>query len=195
MNTLDPLGPPYCFHRMRPLTVAPEQLGDLADWQAERICNGLRVQLVKRNKEVFLWSHDGTLISAQFPAVVVFAARLADSVLDGELVALERNNAATSFVLVAYDLLESTGFDWRERPLYERRGKLHEVVYSVVLDGAERPFIRLADVVRAPSWQTLAVARDQTRQDCAGRLVLKRRESVYGRPSGGGSSGNDWLAW
>jgi len=149
VNTLDPAGHPYRFHEIRPLAVAPKQLGDLADWQAERICNGLRVQLVKRKAEVFLWSQDGVLISEQFPAVVVFAARLADSVLDAELVAVERNNAAPSFMLVACDLLESSGYDWRLRPQHVRRGKLHEVVYNVVLGVAERPLIHLGRRARA----------------------------------------------
>lgn len=195
MNSLDPAGPPYQFHEMRPLPVAPERLGDIQKWHAERICNGLRVQLVKRKGQVFLWSYDGGLISEQFPAVLVSAARLPDSVLDGELVAVQGNNVAALFVMVASDLLESAGTDWRRRPLHERRGKLHEVVYSMVLGVAEKPLIQVADVVRAPSWQTMAVARDQVRTEGTGGLVLKRRESVYGDLNHHSVGDHAWWIW
>ncbi len=195
MIVLDSAEAPYQFHEMRPLAGAPERLGDLHDWQAERLCNGLRVQLAKRDGQIFLWSYEGASISAQFPGLVASAARLADGVLDGELVAVRGNHVVASFVMIAYDLLELSGVDWRGRPLHARRSKLHEVVYSMVLGVAEKPLIQLADVVRAPSWQTLAVARDQARHDGTGSLVLKRRESVYGKPNDYASGDNVWWIW
>ncbi len=134
-------------------------------------------------------------MSAQFPSVVAAAAQLPDSVLDGELVAVQGRNAVSSFVMVASDLLESAGNDWRGRPLHERRGKLHEIVYSVVLGVDERPAIQLTDIIRAPSWPTLAIARDQARQDDTGGLILKGRESAYGELGNPTLGDNVWWVW
>ena len=53
------------------------------------------------------------------------------------------------------------GEDWRERPLHERRTKLHEVVHSI--PGGSR--FDTSGQVRAPSWETLAIARSRSREE------------------------------
>jgi DNA ligase-1 len=100
-------------------------------------------------------------------------------------------------VFVAYDLLEMGGEDWRQRPLHERRAKLHEAVYSMVLGPHECHVIQLSDMVRAPSWATLALARDQSRKNGTEGLMLKRRDSAYGvgRTASGKGGGSDWWKW
>ncbi|MBC7624045.1 MAG: ATP-dependent DNA ligase [Aeromicrobium sp.] len=216
---------PYPFFLAHPLQDAPDTLGNVHDWQAEWKWDGIRGQLIKRQGQIFLWSRGDELVSEQFPEIISAAGRLSDVVLDGEILAMRdgkvlpfaalqkrlgRKNPGkkvlsdTPVVFVAYDLLEVAGEDWRQRPLHERRTKLHEVVYCMVLGADERHVIQLSDIVRAPSWATLALARDQSRQNGTEGLMLKRRDSAYGvgrvagkSGQGGeqGGQGNDWWKW
>ena len=207
---------PYPFFLAHPLAIAFEsfeaELGPRSDWQAEWKWDGIRGQLVKRNGQVFLWSRGEELVSAQFPELLAAAAPLADCVLDGEILPMKdgqvmpftalqkrlgRKNpgkkilADNPVVFVAYDLLEVAGEDWRQRPLHERRARLHQLVYSI----ADNTVLQLSDIVRAPSWVTLATARDESRQRGTEGLMLKRRDSVYGVGRAAGKNGNDWWKW
>ncbi|MCA3002188.1 MAG: ATP-dependent DNA ligase [Rhodocyclaceae bacterium] len=209
---------PYPFFLAHALSDAPYTLGNVHDWQAEWKWDGIRGQLIKRQEQLFLWSRGEELVSAQFPEIIAAAARLPDGVLDGEILAMREGSvmpftalqkrlgrknpgkkiqADTPVAFVAYDLLEVAGEDWRQRPLHERRTKLHEVVYSIVLGADERHVIQLSDIVRAPSWATLALARDQSRKNGTEGLMLKRRDSAYGvgRTATGKGLGNDWWKW
>ncbi|MFM7462016.1 MAG: ATP-dependent DNA ligase, partial [Burkholderiales bacterium] len=157
---------PYPFFLAHPLPGSPESLGVVDHWQAEWKWDGIRGQLIKRQGQLFLWSRGEELVSAQFPEIIAAAARLPDGVFDGEIISkrdgrvmpftalqkrLGRRNpgkkiqADTPVVFVAYDLLEVGGDDWRQRPLHERRAKLHEVVYSMVLGPDERHVIQLSE--------------------------------------------------
>src|SRR5260221_2365215 len=136
------------------------------------------------------------------------ALRLPDCVIDGEILAwkdgrampfaalqkrLGRKNpgkkvmADSPVIFLAFDLLEFAGEDWRERPLEERRAKLHEIVHSI--PGGSR--FDTSSQIRAPSWETLAIARSKSREEGTEGLMLKRRGSRYGvgRPRG------DWWKW
>jgi DNA ligase-1 len=207
---------PYPFFLAHPLQAAPQTLGPVSDWQAEWKWDGIRGQLIKRGQEVFLWSRGEELVSAQFPEVVAAAAKLPSCVLDGEILAMrdgvvlpftalqKRLNrkspgnkalADTPVVFVAYDVLEHAGEDWRARPLHVRRDKLHEIVMGVVLADAEARVIQLSDIVRAPSWATLAIAREAARKNGTEGLMLKRRTSPYGVGRTAGDAGNDWWKW
>ncbi len=85
-------------------------------------------------------------------------------------------------IFLAFDLLELAGEDWRERPLVERRAKLADLVLSI--PGGSR--FDLSSQVRAPTWETLALARAQSREQGTEGLMLKRVDSAYGvgRPRG-----------
>lgn len=146
-----------------------------------------------------LWSRHGTNLTAAFSDVAAAAQRLPEAVLDGELVAL---NGAGEIVfsrlqsrgnrgpkpgedftvhLAVFDLLATSGEDWRGRPYRERRAQLLKV-----LDGGPPQIQALpssGDRVLACSW--------------AGQLgggiegaVAKKLDGPYrsGRQSG-------WLKW
>jgi len=85
-------------------------------------------------------------------------------------------------ILLAFDLLELAGEDWRERPLAERRAKLKDIVHAI--PGGSR--FDTSSSVRAPDWETLAIAREQSRSLGTEGLMLKRLDSAYGvgRPKG-----------
>jgi len=88
--------------------------------------------------------------------------------------------------VLAYDLLELDGEDWRARPLHERRAALQEV-----LEAMPDPRVALSPRVRAADWDTAAALRGDARTRGVEGLMLKRLSSPYraGRRRG------DWWKW
>lgn len=76
---------PYPFRLAHPLDVPPEDLGRLADWVLEWKLDGIRGQLVRRDR-VHLWSRGDENLDLTFPDLLSDAQRLpAGTVLDGEV--------------------------------------------------------------------------------------------------------------
>ena len=203
---------PYPFFLAHPIAGEPETLGECHDWQAEWKWDGIRCQLVKREGQVFLWSRGEELITAQFPELVAAAAGLPDVVLDGEiLVQLERSIgtfadlqkrlgrkapakkilADLPCIFIAYDLLELAQQDYRAQPLKLRRAALHRTVHGI----PNNTILQVSDIVRAPSWATLRVARAESRARGAEGLMLKRLNAPYGQGRTVGVQGADWVKW
>ncbi len=205
----------YPFFLAHPLGGEVSELGDVREWAAEWKWDGIRAQLIKRGGEVTLWSRGEEPIAHQFPEIVVAAQSLEDgTVLDGEVLLwrqgrplpfaalqtrLNRKVAPTHqmslfdkarAVLVAYDLLESGGADWRTRAFAERRARLGGVVEDL---GGET--VRLSPLVEAGTWVDLAALQRMARERGAEGLMLKHRGSVYGvgRTKPGDDPG--WFKW
>jgi DNA ligase-1 len=205
------LSRPYPFYLAYQIDAEPETLGPVTDWLAERKWDGIRGQLILRGGEHRLWSRGEELITDRFPEL----AQLRDflppgTVIDGEVLAWDRAaEAPLSFarlqprigrktvpkkllteapaILMAYDLLEWGGADWRDRPLRARRAQLEAAIADLPL---EVP-IRLSARVGAPDWSDLAEARARSREIGAEGLMLKRLAAPYlaGRRKG------DWWKW
>ena len=194
---------PYPFFLAHPLEAPPESLGARDEWLVEWKWDGIRAQLIRRGDVTALWSRGDEPIAGQFPEIMADAQKLSDVVLDGEILAwkegrvmpfaalqkrLGRKNPGkkvmtdSPVIFLAFDLLEYRGEDWRERPLSERRAKLQEIVHSIpggsVFD--------TSSTLRAPDWETLALARAQSREQGTEGLMIKRLDSAYGvgRPRG-----------
>jgi len=195
-----------------------EDLGPLADWQAEWKWDGMRAQIVRRGDDATVWSRGEELVSDAFPEIAAAAARLPPgTVLDGELLAV-REGALLGFgslskragrvrvtkkileeipcLFVAYDQLEAGGEDLRDRPLAERRGMLERIVttpFDSMPAGSPADAVRLflSPLVIADSWDGLAGLRAGSRARGVEGLMLKRRNSPYrvGRTRG------DWWKW
>ncbi len=199
---------PYPFFLAHPLEGGPQSLGDRGDWLAEWKWDGIRAQLIRRGDVAALWSRGDEPIAVQFPEIMADAGKLPDCVLDGEILAwkdgrvmpfaalqkrLGRKSpgkkvmADSPVIFLAFDLLELAGGDWRERPLHERLAKLAKVVHAIpggsVFDTSSQ--------VRAPDWETLAVARAGSRAMGTEGLMLKRRDSAYGV----GRTKGAWWKW
>ncbi len=194
---------PYPFFLAHALEGDPAGLGERGEWLAEWKWDGIRAQLIHRGEASALWSRGDEPIAGQFPELMADAPRLPHCVLDGEILAwkdgrvmpfaalqkrLGRKNpgrkvmAESPVIFLAFDLLEWEGEDWRNRPLAERRRRLKEALYAI--PGGTR--FRPSSLVRAPTWETLAVARSQSRAYGTEGLMLKRADSAYGvgRPRG-----------
>ncbi|MGD9252740.1 MAG: ATP-dependent DNA ligase [Holophagae bacterium] len=201
-------GRPYPFFLASPLAGEPCELGDRGDWLAEWKWDGIRAQLIRRRGSTLVWSRGEELVTDRFPEIRDAAAALPEgTVVDGEIVAW-RDDAPLAFselqrrlnrkrvgakllaevpcALIAYDLLELDGEDWRERPLQQRRDHLQRVI-----GGAASAGLRLSSEVAGTSWTELAAARSGARERKVEGLMLKRLGSPYrtGRPRG------DWWKW
>ncbi|MDI2594208.1 ATP-dependent DNA ligase [Pseudomonas sp. 681] len=78
-------------------------------------------------------------------------------------------------VLLAYDLLEWQGEDWRSRPQSGRRTQLEQVVAS-----CSNPALLLSPVLVGEDWLDLARQREASRQLRVEGMMLKARDALYG---------------
>lgn len=130
-------------------------LGDIGDWKLEWKWDGIRVQLIRRNGGVALWSRGEERMDGRFPEIeTALAALPRDAVIDGELLAWREGDAAplpftalqtriqrrkpgpktlkdTPVRVLAYDLLELDGQDLREQPLVQRQALLERLLATL----------------------------------------------------------------
>jgi DNA ligase-1 len=78
-------------------------------------------------------------------------------------------------VLLAYDLLEWQGADWRNTPQWQRRDALEQLVAAQA-----QPVLRLSPRVEGASWAELAEQRRASRALGVEGMMLKAREALYG---------------
>ena len=111
-------------------------------WVHEIKFDGYRMQLRVHDGNVTLRTRKGLDWTAQFPAIAQVAASLPDCIVDGEIVALDRNgapqfaalqaalaDAATQeLVYFAFDLLFDSGADLRALPLSDRKARLSKLL-------------------------------------------------------------------
>jgi len=205
-DTLD-LSRPYPFYLAYALEGDVKDLGSIDEWQAEWKWDGIRGQVIVRNRELFVWSRGEELVTDKYPEFRVFLDLLPDgTAIDGEILPF-KNDLPLSFnklqtrigrksltqkqlkevpiAFVAYDLLEWQGEDIREWPLDARRNQLAQ------LCGVNSSVLRLSPTVTVDSWEKLADERSRARALFSEGIMLKRKNSVYrdGRRRG------DWWKW
>ncbi len=206
-----PASRPYPFALAAPLEEGPEELGDAGAWRAEWKWDGIRGQLIHRNGAFALWSRGEELITDRFPEFAALADFLPPgTVMDGEVLAWDHRAdrplpfadlqkrigrktvpkkvlAEAPAMMLAYDLLEMDGQDWRDRPFAERRARLEAVVAGL----PEGMPLRLSPAIGFESWEALAAERQAARDRQAEGVMLKRAASPYhvGRKRG------DWWKW
>lgn len=192
-------------------TSVADALGDIGDWLLEWKWDGIRLQLIRRDGEVALWSRGEERLDGRFPEIEAAAALLPrDCVLDGELLAWRDGDDAplpftalqtriqrlkpgpktladTPVRVQVYDLLELDGEDWRERPQVERRAALESLVATLPVTAR----IVVSPRVQADDWGHAATLREEARDRGVEGLMLKRLSAPYqvGRRRG------DWWKW
>ncbi|WP_443947187.1 ATP-dependent DNA ligase [Pedobacter sp. AW1-32] len=200
---------PYPFCLAYALEQKPENLGNIADWQAEWKWDGIRGQIVKRNGELFIWSRGEELVTEQFPELHFLQDILPDgTVIDGEILAVQDQQVLSFSTLqqrlnrktitkkqledapigfYTYDILEFEAKDIREEPLIKRREILSALVEQL---GAQSPVV-LSPIVSCKTWQELAEKRETSRDLNSEGIMLKKCNSHYhsGRKRG------DWWKW
>jgi DNA ligase D-like protein (predicted ligase) len=158
------------------------------DWSFEIKLDGFRLEAVKKNKKVLLYSRRGNLLNRKFPYIAAALDQLADdTILDGEIVALDANNrsdfgllqnfrsAETRIHYYVFDILIYKGKDLSQLPLAKRRE---------VLDRALAP----NDHVQTSPAEVGASTRilNFVRQHGLEGVIAKRLDGAYepGRRSG-----------
>jgi bifunctional non-homologous end joining protein LigD len=117
-----------------------QQLLEGTDGLHEVKLDGYRCLAGKDSMGVTLWSRRGNLFTARFPQIARACEHLpADTLLDGELVALDQNgrisfnchqnhrSAAQALLFYAFDVLIYRGRNSMKTPLEDRREVLNEV--------------------------------------------------------------------
>lgn len=199
---------PYPFYLAYQLDVPFTELGDVNEWQIERKYDGIRGQIVVRNKQIFIWSRGEDLMTEKFPEFDLLKNILPDgTVIDGEILPF-KNNKIMSFAemqkrigrknlsskilkdtplcMMCYDLLELNGEDQRNITMQGRRKKLEELLEEFPSD-----ILKLSSLQTCDVWENLDALRALSKsQGCEG-LMLKHKESIYetGRRRG------KWWKW
>ena len=134
--------------------------------------------------EIVVWKHpappdaeefalvDDLPTAAQVPAVQPFALlqqRIGRKTLSKKIL----DDAPV--VLLAYDLLEWQGDDWRSRPQNERRAQLEQAVAQVA-----DPVLQLSPLLTGDNWEDLARQREASRSLGVEGMMLKAQDSLYG---------------
>ena len=193
-------GQPYPFFLAHGLAQPLEQfdtlLGSPADWQVEWKWVGIRAQLVKREGRLWVWSRGEELVTERFPELHSLVSGLPDgTVIDGEIVVWK--DAVQPFALLqqrigrktlskkvledapvavlAYDLLEHQGDDWRNHTQAERRAQLEQVITQ-----CNQPVLRASPLLTGATWQDLAEQREASRSLGVEGMMLKNRQGLYG---------------
>ena len=78
-------------------------------------------------------------------------------------------------VVLAYDLLEWQGHDWRSRPQHERRAQLDSVIET-----CNSPVLLSSPVVTGKDWLDLSQQREASRSLGVEGMMLKARDALYG---------------
>jgi len=193
-------GQPYPFFLAHGLAHPVEQFNDLlgspADWQVEWKWDGIRAQLVKRDGRLWIWSRGEELVTERFPELHSLVSGLPDgTVIDGEIVVWK--DAVQPFALLqqrigrktlskkvledapvavlAYDLLEHQGDDWRNHTQAERRTQLEQVIAQ-----CNRPVLLASPLLTGATWEDLAEQREASRSLGVEGMMLKARDGLYG---------------
>lgn len=193
-------GQPYPFFLAHGLAQPVEQfdtlLGSPADWQVEWKFDGIRAQLVKREGRLWVWSRGEELLTERFPELHSLVSGLPDgTVIDGEIVVWK--DSVQPFALLqqrigrktlskkvledapvavlAYDLLEYQGDDWRNHTQAERRTQLEQVIAA-----CNQPVLLSSPLLEGQTWAALAEQREASRSLGVEGMMLKDRKGLYG---------------
>lgn len=208
-NVNDQFSKPYPFYLAYAIEGEPDNLGEPGEWFAEWKWDGIRAQIIYRNKELYIWSRGEELVTDKFPELQGFADFLPDgTVLDGEILCFRderplpfnilqtrigRKNVTKKILeeapvaFIAYDLLELDGIDFRKQPQEKRRSALENIFYQ----SPTVNFFRLSRLISFNNWNDLKELHNQSREHVAEGFMIKRKAAAYltGRKKG------DWWKW
>lgn len=211
-NANDDHSKPYPFYLAYQLDQLPETLGDINDWQIERKYDGIRGQIIIRDKQLFVWSRGEELITEKFPEFAALVNVLPEgTVLDGEILPVKdkmplpfhlmqtrigRKNLTKKaledapLVMMCYDLLELNGNDMRAQPMHARREQLEKLILETSYKMQTVPLL-LSPVLNCHTWDEVKSERMRSRDFLCEGLMLKQKQSVY---ESGRRRGN-WWKW
>ncbi len=199
---------PYPFFLAYPLEDEPETLGPISDWYLEKKLDGIRGQIICRNGQIYIYTRGEELVTDKFPEFEHLPELLPNgTVLDGEIIPwkdneplpfsvmqtrIGRKNVTKKYlqeaplVMVCYDLLEFNGEDIRNKPIWERKNSLKNLI-----EKSNTKVLLYSDIQEFNSWEDAKTFRKNARNFNAEGLMLKHKDSIYdvGRKKSG------WWKW
>ncbi|WP_315755251.1 MULTISPECIES: DNA ligase D [unclassified Bradyrhizobium] len=186
-------------------TVAPRMVSSLPDFVAPELCtsvakppsgegwgheikfDGYRVQIRVEDGKATLKTRKGLDWTAKFSAIAQEAAKLPDAIIDGEIVALDKDGnpnfsalqAAISagetdeLIFFAFDLMFAEEFDLRRQPLRDRKARLAKLLKANIKGKAPR--IRYVEHFESDGEAVLESARKLLLEG----IVSKKLDSAY----------------
>lgn len=206
----DYLSKPYPFYLAYGLEGEVSALGTVQEWSIEHKWDGIRAQLIFRNKELFVWTRGEELVTEKYPEFQKLVNLVPDgTVLDGEILVFTDQGIGTfqelqtrigrktiskallkkvPVILKAYDILEWEGMDIRNQIFSDRRTVLENLFENVDFRNAP---LQLSLINNYNDWSEVAFERGQSREMRSEGLMLKHKQSTYkvGRKKG------DWWKW
>jgi DNA ligase D-like protein (predicted ligase) len=170
--------------------LAVAKLPEGPDWEYEIKFDGYRALGIKSVGRIRLMSRNGNDFSTRYPSVARALSKLPDdTVVDGEIVALDEtgrpsfnvlqnyNHSATPLQFYAFDLLHIGGKNLRDLPLDARRELLRAKVMPLMSEE-----ICFSETLEAPTAELVRAVKGQGLEG----VIAKRRTSLYepGRRSG-----------
>ncbi|WP_316160275.1 DNA ligase D [Bradyrhizobium sp. SZCCHNRI20481] len=186
-------------------TAAPRMVSSLPDFVAPELCtsvakppsgegwgheikfDGYRVQIRVEDGKATLMTRKGLDWTAKFSAIAQEAAKLPDAIIDGEIVALDKDGnpnfsalqAAISagetdeLIFFAFDVMFAEEFDLRRQPLRERKARLAKLLKANIKGKAPR--IRYVEHFESDGEAVLESARKLSLEG----IVSKKLDSAY----------------
>ncbi|MGJ5132545.1 DNA ligase D [Bradyrhizobium oligotrophicum] len=156
-------------------------------WAHEIKFDGYRVQIRVEGGEATLKTRKGLDWTAKFGAIAEEAAKLPDAIIDGEIVALDKDGnpnfsalqAAISagetdeLIFFAFDLMFAEEFDLRRQPLRERKARLAKLLKAHIK--GKTPRIRYVEHFESDGEAVLESARKLSLEG----IVSKKLDSAY----------------
>lgn len=208
-NISTKISKPYPFYFARNISEEAVDLGSPDEWTAEWKCEGIRVQLIYRNGELFIWTRDGELLTEKFPEFERDKVFFPDNiVLDGEIVCytdskplffnllqrrIGRENITSKIlkespvVFIIYDILEDAGKDIRLMQLNERK----KIISNYFSQNINSICFKISAEINFSDWDQLREIRKGSRNNFTEGIMLKRKSSAYSS----GVSKADWWKW
>jgi bifunctional non-homologous end joining protein LigD len=151
------------------------------DWTWEIKLDGWRMEAVKSDGRVILYSRRAKVLNAQFGSIVHALEYLPDeTVIDGEIVAVDAEgrpdfnllqkfrSASSSVIYYAFDILMRAGDELMRLPLSERRQFLRSVIRSEgqigISEVSDRPLAEMMKFIKSHGLEG---------------IVCKRADSIY----------------
>ena len=164
-----------------------------AVWRYDLKLDGFRAIGRKSGRTAQLWSRNQKDFARRFPGMVKAVGELpSDTVIDGEIVALDENGRpsfdllqgmgdAQAIIFYAFDLLMLRGKDVRTWPLDDRREQLREIIQPLP------DTIRYSETFNVPLTELMRAVRKHQLEG----IIAKRAGSQYRS----GERSTDWVKW
>lgn len=208
-NAGDEFSKPYPFYLSYAMQGTVNDLGSAQDWFAEWKWDGIRSQIIYRDRGLYVWSRGEELITDKFPELGILKDHLPEGcVLDGELICfgdtkplsfnvlqtrIGRKNLTKKIleeapaVFIAYDIMEFESKDIRHEEQQTRRKILENIVSAAGIPAV----FKLSPLVEFKNWRELEDLHLRAREFAAEGFMLKHKQAHYlsGRKKG------DWWKW